>query len=127
TAIDTAVRLGATAVAASWGGVEDKTVLRADKHLDHPGVAIVAAAGDNGYRAEWPASSRYVTGVGGTTLRRAPNTRGWTEKAWAGTGSGCSKYERKPAWQHDERCPRRSVADVAAVADPATGLGVYDT
>lgn len=57
----------------------------------------------------------------------AGNTRGWTETAWSGSGSGCSAFEPKPAWQHDPGCARRTVADVSADADPATGLGVYDT
>lgn len=125
--VDAAVRAGATAVANSWGGKEDSSILAADKYLDHPGVAITAASGDGGYGAQWPASSRYVTSVGGTTLRPASNSRGWTETAWSGSGSGCSRYEPKPSWQHDRGCSRRTVADVAAVADPATGLGVYDT
>jgi subtilase family serine protease len=127
TAVDSAVRLGAVAVSNSYGGSEDRSILRADRHLDHPGVAITAASGDRGYGVQWPASSRYVTAVGGTTLRRHDNPRGWTERAWAGAGSGCSRYEQKPRWQHDAGCRRRTVADVAAVADPATGLAVYDT
>lgn len=127
TAVDTAVRLGAVAVSNSYGGAEDPSILKADRHLNHPGVAITAASGDSGFGVSWPASSRYVTAVGGTTLRRSANARGWTETVWAGTGSGCSKYESKPSWQHDSRCAKRTVADVSAVADPATGLGVYDT
>jgi hypothetical protein len=127
TAVDTAVRLGAAAVANSYGGTEDKSVLAADRHLDHRGVSITAASGDAGYGVEWPASSRFVTAVGGTTLRRASNARGWSERAWSGSGSGCSRFEPKPAWQRDRGCARRTVADVSAVADPATGLGVYDT
>jgi hypothetical protein len=126
-AVDTAVRLGAVAVANSYGGNEDRSILRADAHLDHPGVSITAASGDDGYGVQWPASSKYVTAVGGTTLRTYDNPRGWAERAWSGAGSGCSKYEQEPAWQHDPGCPRRTVADVAAVADPATGLAVYDT
>ena len=43
-----------------------------------------------------------------------------------GTGSGCSGYESKPPWQSDP-CPNRTVADVAADADPDTGAYVYDT
>jgi Subtilase family len=125
--VDSAVRLGAVAVSNSYGGREDSTILAADKHLYHPGVAITAASGDEGYRAQWPASSRFVTAVGGTTLRPALTARGWTERAWSGAGSGCSRYEPKPSWQHDAGCSRRTIADVAAVADPATGLGVYDT
>lgn len=125
--VETAVRLGAIAVSNSYGGPEDKTILRADSHFRHRGVTMTAASGDSGYGVQWPASSRFVTAVGGTTLRHADNARGWSERAWAGAGSGCSKVERKPSWQQDRRCPRRMVADVAAVANPATGLGVYDT
>ena len=55
------------------------------------------------------------------------NARGWTETAWSGSGSGCSAYEPKPAWQTDSGCARRTVADVSAVADPNTGVAVYDS
>ena len=127
TAVDTAVRLGASAVSNSYGGSEDSSILTSDAHLNHPGVAITASSGDSGYGVEWPASSRFVTGVGGTSLKQASNARGWTETVWSGAGSGCSKYEPKPSWQHDTGCTMRTVADVSAVADPATGLGVYDT
>jgi hypothetical protein len=114
-------------VSISFGGPEDSSVLALDKHLNHPGVAITAATGDEGYGVQYPASSRYVTAVGGTTLVRASSSRGWAETAWAGSGSGCSRFEPKPSWQHDTGCTRRTVADVAAVGDPATGLAVYDT
>jgi subtilase family serine protease len=68
-----------------------------------------------------------VTAVGGTRLVRASNARGWTETAWAGAGSGCSSYIAKPSWQHDTGCARRSVADVSAIADPNTGVAIYDS
>jgi len=42
-------------------------------------------------------------------------------------GSGCSAYDPKPSWQTDTGCTRRTVADVAAVADPNTGVAVYDS
>src|SRR5581483_6157310 len=42
------------------------------------------------------------------------------------TGSGCSSYEPKPAWQRDP-CGARTVADVSAVADPTNGVAIYDT
>jgi Predicted protease len=127
TAVDTAVRLGAHAVSNSYGGAEASTQLSDDAHLNHPGVAITASAGDSGYGVEWPAASQYVTAVGGTTLKTASNARGWSETVWSGTGSGCSQYEPKPSWQHDAGCAKRTVADVAADADPNTGLGIYDT
>ncbi|HYS35264.1 MAG TPA: peptidase S8, partial [Pseudonocardiaceae bacterium] len=89
--------------------------------------AITASSGDSGFGVLWPASSPFVTGVGGTSLAKAANARGWTETAWSGAGSGCSAFEAKPAWQQDTGCAKRTVADVSAVADPNTGVAVYDT
>ena len=127
TAVDTAVSLGAKYVSNSYGGPESATESADDTYYNHPGVAITAAGGDMGYGAQYPAVSPYVTSVGGTTLAAAANSRGWTETAWDDTGSGCSVYEPKPAWQSDTGCPRRTDNDVAAVADPGTGVAVYDT
>jgi subtilase family serine protease len=125
---DTAAKsAGVASVSNSWGGSEDSTILTDDAHSNHPGVAITASSGDSGYGVSWPASSQYVTGVGGTTLSNAGNARGWTETAWSGAGSGCSAYEPKPSWQHDGGCAERTVADLSADADPNSGLGVYDT
>jgi hypothetical protein len=66
--------------------------------------------------------------VGGTSLFQATDTgsRDATETVWAGAGSGCSAYEAKPVWQADGGCSTRTVADVAAIADPSTGVWVYD-
>ena len=122
---DTAARLGATVISNSYGGAEAATETTDDAHFNHPGVAITVSSGDSGYGVEYPAASRYVTAVGGTTLTRAG--AGFTESAWSGAGSGCSAYEPKPAWQHDAGCARRTVADVSAVADPNTGVAVYDS
>ena len=125
---DTAAKTaGVASVSNSWGGSEDSSIVSEDTHFNHPGVAITASSGDSGYGVSWPASSQYVTGVGGTTLTTASNARGWSETAWSGAGSGCSAYEPKPAWQKDSGCSRRTVADVSADADPNSGLGVYDT
>ena len=127
-AIDTAAGVpGVAAISNSWGGGEDASTLALDSHLNHPGVAITVSSGDAGYGAEWPASSRLVTAVGGTSLKKASNARGWTETAWSKAGSGCSANEAKGSWQTDSGCARRTVADVSAVADPATGVGVFDT
>jgi subtilase family serine protease len=125
--VATGASSGAAAVSDSWGGAEDSTILGADSHLNRPGIAITASSGDSGYGVIWPASSQYVTAVGGTTLNTASNPRGWSETAWSGSGSGCSAFETKPAWQKDTGCAKRTVADVSADADPNTGLGVYDT
>jgi hypothetical protein len=134
-AMDEAVALGARYVSNSYataGEVAAETSF--DRYYNHPGVAVTASAGDSGYGVGYPAASPYVTSVGGTTLTRDPKvSRGWAETVWgsrssgAGTGSGCSAYEPKPAWQHDSGCGKRTVADVSADANPATGVAVYDT
>jgi hypothetical protein len=128
TAVRTAVALGARYVSNSYGSDERSTDARSDaSYFDHPGVAITVASGDDGYGVNYPAASRYVTAVGGTSLTRASNARGWSETAWNGAGSGCSAYVAKPSWQAGTGCTRRSIADVAAVADPDTGVAVYDS
>jgi len=60
-------------------------------------------------------------------LKQAANSRGWTEAAWSGTGSGCSAYEKKPAWQTDTGCANRTNNDVAAVASTETPVSVADS
>jgi hypothetical protein len=133
TAVNRAVAMGATAVSNSYGGSEYSGETSADTaYYNHPGVAIVASSGDSGYQVEYPAASPYVTAVGGTRLTRASNTRGWTESVWStsaneGAGSGCSVYEPKPLFQTDVGCLHRTVSDVSADADPATGVAVYDS
>jgi subtilase family serine protease len=127
--VDTAVALGATTVSNSYGGGEfaQETTATYGGHYNHPGVAITASSGDSGYGVEFPAASPYVTAVGGTSLRRDGSARGWSESAWSGAGSGCSAYAPKQSWQTDGACPRRTVADVSAIADPNTGVAVYDS
>jgi Putative Ig domain len=127
-AIDTAVNLGAKYVSNSWGGPESSGQTSLDSHFNHTGVVFTASSGDNGFGASYPATSRFVTAVGGTSLTRSTNSRGWTEAAWNGAGSGCSAFDAKPSWQTvSTNCSRRAEADVSAVADPNTGVGVFDT
>ena len=126
--VDEAVALGATEVSNSYGGTEDGSMFGVAASYAHPGVAVVAASGDEGYGpAIAPAVLPSVIAVGGTSLTKAANARGWTESAWRAAGSGCSAWVDKPAWQHDANCPGRMVADVAADADPQTGPAVYGT
>jgi subtilase family serine protease len=130
-AVNTAVSLGARFVSNSYGGSEWSGETSYDASYDHPGVAITASTGDEGYGVQYPAASRYVTSVGGTSLTQTTSGRGWAESVWnnadGAPGSGCSAYEAKPSWQVDPRCSKRSVADVSAVADPETGVEVYDS
>jgi subtilase family serine protease len=138
-----ATSLGARYISDSWGFSE----LSADTTLDSavfsvPGVVYVAGAGETGYAGGvvYPAASPNVVSVGGTTLATAANSRGWTESVWntlgvssgaGATGSGCSAYEPQPSWQKSvsiisSACPNRVENDVAADADPSTGVAIYD-
>jgi subtilase family serine protease len=124
---DTAARLGASVISNSYGAPEFSSESSAtyNGHFNHPGVPITVSSGDSGYGVEFPAASQYVTAVGGTTL--TTSGAAFSERAWAGAGSGCSAYIAKPSWQTDAGCARRTVADVSAVADPNTGVAVYDS
>ena len=127
-AVNTAVRLGADAVSNSYGG-SDASDSSYGRYYHHPGVAITASSGDSGYAVSYPASSKWVTAVGGTSLRRSSSTRrGWSEGVWSGAGSGCSTLNSAP-WQPQSTtgCSGRAVADVAAVANPETGVAVFDS
>jgi hypothetical protein len=128
-------------VSNSWGGPEFNGEATLNHYFNHPGDAIVFSSGDSGYGTAYPAALQYVTSVGGTALRHTPSgSRAWTETAWGassstadGTGSGCSAHLAKPSWQRKpvdisaHGCLRRTMNDVSAVADPATGVAVFDT
>src|SRR6266700_3291204 len=125
-------------VSNSWGSPESSSDTTYDsEYFNHPGDVITASAGDSGYGVEYPATSPNVVAVGGTSLSTASTSRGWTESVWntttgsQGTGSGCSAYEPKPSWQTSlnlpSGCSKRIDNDVAADADPNTGVAVYDT
>jgi subtilase family serine protease len=126
--VNEAVTLGAAVVSNSYGGNESSgEVAEQNSFYNHPGVVITASSGDSGFGVQFPAASQFVTAVGGTSLVRATNTRGWSETVWNGAGSGCSAFITKPAWQQDTGCARRTVADVSADADPNTGVAVFDS
>ena len=123
-------------VSNSWGGTEASTDTSLDsEYFSHPGDVITASAGDSDYGVSYPAASPKVVSVGGTTLSTASNSRGWSESVWntgpgEGTGSGCSAFEPQPSWQTAldlSGCSKRIDNDVAADADPNTGVAVYDT
>lgn len=138
TAVNEAATLGASAISNSYGGSESSSETTYDQYYNHPGIAVTVSSGDSGYGVEYPAASPYVTAVGGTNLTRNSGTaRGWSETVWGsttsgsnGAGSGCSAYEPQQSWQAigdiTSVCAKRAVADVSAVADPATGVAVYD-
>jgi hypothetical protein len=146
-AVNAAVNAGATEISNSYSGPEvpaDASEFSEYNGLyyDHPGVVVTASSGDCGYfneacpkelsAANFPADSPDVLAVGGTALTSSEET--WTSTVWEEGGSGCSQIFAAPLWQSavsdfsatgcgDER----SVADVAAIGDPETGVDVYDS
>jgi hypothetical protein len=134
-AVNTAVKLGAKYVSDSWGGPQFLGENEVSHFFNHPGAVISFASGDLGFGTTFPANLQYVTSIGGTTLRRSTGGRGWTERVWGsattmqGTASGCSN-QAKPSWQLFDPpggCTMRTQNDVAAVADPQTGVRIFDS
>jgi len=147
-AVTAAVNAGATIISMSWGTPEFTGVNLYDSYFQAPGVTYVASSGDSGeqadpYEVDWPASSPYVVGVGGTTLylnsggnRIVPSGGQYSETAWSESGGGVSAiYSAQPfqspwlasgtpaSW----KISNRTVPDVSYVADPNTGIGVVCT
>jgi hypothetical protein len=127
-AVNAAAAMGANAISNSYGGSESSGDTSTDtQYYNHPGIIITASTGDDGYGTEYPAAGAHVLAVGGTSLAKSTSPRGWAEGAWSDGGSGCSSVTAKPSWQKDTGCSKRTVADISAVADPNTGVAVYDT
>jgi hypothetical protein len=142
-AVDTAAELGATEISNSYGGPEEHSYLTlAANHYDHPGVLLAASSGDCGYfnqacleepaAAEFPADSPDVLAVGGTSL--SEHKGAWRSTVWDEGGSGCSDVFAAALWQSEVAdfaatgCGSgRSVADVAAIGDPETGVDIYNS
>jgi subtilase family serine protease len=129
--------MGANVVSMSWGVTETAIDLSNDHHFLNPNVLFVAAAGDTGTGAQYPAASPYVIGVGTTTLAIDAQGNYLGESADPSSGGGVSCCELAPTNQLSflESFPdptvnpqfRRGVPDVAYNGDPASGYAIYDS
>lgn len=123
--VDEAVALGARVISNSYYAFEWPGETSEDAHYHHGGTAITASSGDAA-ETFYPAASPFVTSVGGTSLK--PNAYGWSESAWKFAGGGCTSYEPRPSFQNGVvKCGKRSSVDVAAIADPQTGVATFAT
>lgn len=139
---------GAEQISNSYGGPEciinakGKMICASplpDTNYNIPHTIITASSGDSNWFAgpQSPADYGTVVAVGGTSIYPYNNARGWLETAWTGAGSSCSVYVKRPNWiPKSTGCPNqkgkqpgsmRPIADVSAVADPFTGVLVYET
>ena len=123
-----AAQPGVVAISDSWGGPADGTETALEVNFNHPGVAIFTSSGDSGNTpSDYPSTSAFVNAVGGTSLVKSTTaSRGWTEGAWSGAGSTCSATIAKPSWQTQTVCAKRAASDISAVADPNTGVAVFN-
>jgi subtilase family serine protease len=129
-AVVAAINANASIVNVSFGAPESSSdVAWSSQYNSMRHVKLVAAAGDWGYGVYYPASDPSAIAVGGTSLSVSGSTI--SETAWFGTGSGCSAFFSNPGWERPPSvsgtCTRRNVADVSAVADPLTGVAIYDS
>lgn len=138
-------------ISISWGDTEVNWTQQAMQALDQAfqdaamlGVTVCASAGDNGSsdgvtdgkaHVDFPASSQYVLGCGGTRLSstgsKIKSEAVWNDQPSDGaTGGGVSDIYPLPSWQSSAKVPEsvnpgkrvgRGVPDVAGVADPNTG------
>jgi subtilase family serine protease len=121
-----AVKLGATILSNSWGcyGSNDCGDSNFQNYFNTPGIAYLAATGDEGYgQIGAPAVLASVIAVGGTQLALSGSK--YSESIWDGAGGGCATGITKPSWQHDPDCSSRTVGDVSSEAGVSPGVAVY--
>jgi hypothetical protein len=129
---------GVSEVSNSWGAGEymqepgdDPTFA---EPANHRGVTFLFSAGD-GSTGEYPSFSANVVSVGGTSLYLNADNSIASEEAWStnndygwGTGGGTSQYELEPSYQFGvQDTGFRTAPDVSLVADPFTGVAIYDS
>lgn len=139
-------------ISISWGSSESNWTGQALTNFDEAfqsaaamGVTVCVASGDNGSsdgvndgsdHVDFPASSSFVLGCGGTTLQASNdqivNEVVWNNQSTGGGagGGGVSDVFPLPAWQNGFGVPKpgqnpmRGVPDVSGDADPSTGYNV---
>jgi len=127
---------GVVAISNSWGGPSPGNDASLDtQFFTHTqAVNVFVSSGDSGNTGtagDYPSTSEHVFAIGGTHLVRSTTAaRGWTETAWSGAGSTCSRVLAEPSFQvgtvPTAACTRRAASDISAVADPNTGVAVFN-
>lgn len=138
-------------ISISWGSAESRWTAQSMTQFDQAfqaaaamGVTVCCAAGDNGSsdgvsdgkpHVDFPASSPFALGCGGTRLTSGGKTIKsevvWNaDSATSATGGGVSGFFALPGYQKNAKVPPQSgtggrgVPDVAGNADPASGYQV---
>ncbi|MFL5864629.1 MAG: protease pro-enzyme activation domain-containing protein [Solirubrobacteraceae bacterium] len=147
-------------ISASLGACEEATVLTIGRsglrHVEGAlalaaasGISVLASSGDDGSSAclmpsgrplpglavSYPASSPFVTGVGGTNIALNSANQIVSEEVWndsplaiASGGGGTSAVFKRPAYQDSFFAgSHRAVPDVSMLADVAPGYEIFCT
>ena len=135
-AVGAAAAKGATVIETSFAVSDSQQLDASDgRYYSRAHAVVVAAVGEgaanDGYGGgvNFPSALGSVLAVGGTELKLG-DTGPWVgERAWSDSVSGCSLYQAAPGWQAAEAravgCQgRRSVADLAAMAEPGTAIHI---
>ncbi len=128
-------QLGVVAVSMSFSGTESLSDPNFNSTFTtpsgHSGVTFLAATGDEGQPAGYPAYSPNVVAVGGTTLSVDSSGNYLGETGWSGSGGGISDVESQPAYQASVASQfnnaLRTAPDVSFDADPNSGVPLYDS
>jgi subtilase family serine protease len=122
---------GVTQISMSWGGSEFSGETTFDTALSAiKTVSLFASSGDTGGLKSYPALSPAIIAVGGTSLFLDSKNNWSNETAWSGSGGGVSAYEALPTYQKSitsVSLGKRGGPDISAVANPSTGVAVYDS
>ena len=125
---------GVSVISMSFGGSETSSETGYDAIFTtpsgHQGVTFIAASGDAGAPAGYPAYSPNVVAVGGTSLAVDALGNYQSETGWSGSGGGLSTVEGQPSYQSGvvtQSASLRANPDVSFDAAPATGVSVYDS
>jgi len=120
---------GGGQVSNSWGGTETSTEEQMESDFSTAGVTFFASTGD-APGTEFPSILTNVVAVGGTTVNRDASFNYINQTAWSDTGGGSSAYVPVPSYQAPVASivgSKRGVPDIALVADPNSGVWIYDT
>ena len=139
------------AISISWGQSEDSWTAQGLSAMNAAmsdaaalGITVCAAAGDNGssddvndgqVHVDFPASSPYALGCGGTKLIADTNTGAissevvWNELASneGATGGGVSDQFAQPTWQNNAGVGARAASQPASIATGAAAAGGGDS
>jgi subtilase family serine protease len=115
--------LGPGVVSMSYGTADNAVLARqSERVFAGKNMTYIAAAGDSGMQANWPAMSPSVISVGGTTLN-SYTVNGTTvtrnETVWGGSGGGYSVSSAKPQWQNNIKTPSPGLTAANAIVPKA--------